>query len=54
MGVITSPNYPFFMQNQNCQQKIIAASGKIIRIFLTDIKTETEYVLQINEWVLKE
>ena len=49
VGVITSPNYPILQSNQNCQRKIIALPDKIIRIFLTDIKIETQYS---NEYLL--
>ena len=39
-GIVTSVNYPQWQSNQNCNRKIIAPHGRIIRIFITDISIE--------------
>ena len=39
-GIITSPMYPQWEQNKNCDRKIVAPIGKILRVYLNDFKIE--------------
>jgi hypothetical protein len=39
-AVITSDGYPSFVQNRNCGRKIVAPSGKFIRVYVTDLRIE--------------
>ncbi len=39
-GVLTSDRYPNFVPNQNCRRKIVAPSGKFVRVFVTDLSIE--------------
>lgn len=39
-GIITSPNYPSWSPNQNCAKRINAPTGKVIRVYISDMYTE--------------
>lgn len=39
-GIITNANYPGWQPNIDCTRKIIAPVGKIIRVYVNDIKIE--------------
>lgn len=39
-GIVTSDNYPNYVENQSCRRKIVAPVGKFIRVFITDLSIE--------------
>ena len=39
-GIITSPLYPQWEPNKNCARKVVAPTGKFLRVYLNDFNTE--------------
>ncbi len=52
-GVITSPGYPTFQTNINCNRKLVAPADRIIRVYVNDLfidypePTDNSYVVLI-------